>query len=102
MTTTMFLILLSTFSAVSSLVTEGIKNIATDKTNLPYNIVALITALFVGGGGTAVHYQLNALPFTVNNIIYMILMGLASSLVSMVGFDKVKQTIEQLVSKQKG
>lgn len=102
MTTTTFLILLSAFSAVSSLVTEGIKNIATDKANLPYNIVALITALFVGGGGTAVYYQLNALPFTVNNIICMILMGLTSGLVSMVGFDKVKQSIEQLVSKQKG
>lgn len=102
MTTTMFLILLSGFSVLSSLVTEGVKHIATDRVNLSYNIVALITALIVGGGGTAVYYQLNALPFTLNNIIYMILMGLASGLVSMVGFDKVKQSIEQLVNKQKG
>ena len=102
MTTTMFLILLSAFSMVSSLVTEGIKNITADKANLSYNIVALVTALIVGGGGTAVYYQLNTLPFTVNNIIYMILMGFASGLVSMVGFDKVKQAIEQIVNKQKG
>ncbi len=102
MTTTMFLILLSGFSVISSLVTEGIKNVATDKVNLSYNIVALITALIVGGGGTAVYYQLNAVPFTVNNVIYAVLMGLASGLVSMVGFDKVKQSIEQLVNKQKG
>lgn len=102
MTTTMFLILLSGFSVISSLVTEGIKNVATDKVNLSYNIVALITALIVGGGGTVVYYQLNAVPFTVNNVIYAVLMGLASGLVSMVGFDKVKQSIEQLANKQKG
>lgn len=102
MTTTMFLILLSGFSVVSSLVTEGIKNVITDKVNLSYNIVALVTALIVGGGGTAIYYQLNSIPFIVNNIIYMILMGLASGLVSMVGFDKVKQTIEQFINKNKG
>lgn len=102
MNTTMFLILLSAFSVVSGLVTEGVKNIITDKVNLSYNIVALITALIVGGGGTAVYYQLNAIPFTVNNIIYMVLMGLASALVSMTSYDKVKQTIEQFLNKSKG
>lgn len=100
MTTTMFLILLSAFSILSSLVTEGIKNITTDKVNLSYNIIALATALIVGGGGTAVYYQLNALPFTTNNVIYMVLMGLASGLVSMTSYDKVKQAIEQIVNKK--
>lgn len=98
MNATMFLILLSAFSVISGLVTEGIKNIATDKVNLSYNLVALITALIVGGGGTAVYYQLNAITFTTNNIIYMVLMGLASGLVSMVGFDKVRQAIEQIAN----
>lgn len=100
MNTTMFLILLSGFSVLSGLVTEGIKNIVTDKVNLSYNIVALITALIVGGGGTAVYYQLNTISFTTNNIIYMILMGLASGLVSMTSYDKVKQAIEQIVNKK--
>ena len=100
MNTTMFLILLSAFSVISSLITEGIKNIVTDKVNLSYNIVAMITALIIGGGGTAVYYQLNTIPFTVNNVIYVVLMGLASGLASMVGFDKVKQAIEQLVNKK--
>lgn len=99
MTTTMFLILLSAFSVISSLVTEGIKNIITDKVNLSYNIVALVTALIIGGGGTAIYYQLNTIPFTVNNIIYMLLMGLASGLTSMVGFDKVKQMVLQVTNK---
>ena len=96
MNTTMLLILLSAFSILNGLVTEGIKNLVTDTVNLPYNIVALISALTIGGGGTAVYYQLNSIPFTTNNVIYIILMGLGSGLVSMVGFDKVKQAIEQL------
>lgn len=101
MTTTMFLILLSSFSVITGLVTEGIKNITTDKVNLSYNIVALVTALMIGCGGTAVYYQLNTIPFTVNNIIYMMLMGLASGLVSMVGFDKVSQAIAQITNKNR-
>ena len=99
MTTTMFLMLLSAFSVISSLVTEGIKKIVNDKANLSYNIVALIVALIIGGVGCAIYYQLNAIPFTVNNIIYIVLMGLASGLGSMVSYDKVKQAIIQIASK---
>ena len=99
MNTVTFLILLSAFSVLSSLVTEGIKKIASDKANLSYNIVALIVALVIGGIGCGIYYQLNAIPFNTNNIIYIVLMGLASGLVSMVGFDKVKQAIEQIVAK---
>ncbi|MDE7252465.1 MAG: hypothetical protein K2O32_05915 [Acetatifactor sp.] len=100
MNSTIFLFLLSAFAIISSLVTEGIKNVTTDKVNLPYNIAALVTALVIGGGGTAVYYQLNAIPFTVNHVIYAVLMGLASGLVSMVGFDKVKQAITQMTDKK--
>lgn len=83
MNTTTFLILLSSFSVITGLVTEGIKKIATDKVNLSYNIIALVAALIIGSCGTAVYYQLNSISFTVNNSIYMVLMGLASGLVSM-------------------
>lgn len=96
-----FLILLSAFSIISSLFTEGIKKLANDKTNLSYNLVALFVALFVGLVGTGIYYQLNNIQFDVNNIIYMILLGLASALCSMLGYDKVKQTILQITNKQK-
>ena len=46
-----------------------------------------------------IYYQLTSLPFTLNNIIYAILMGLASGLCSMLGYDKVKQTILQIMQK---
>lgn len=99
MTTTTFLMLLSSFSILSSLTTEGIKKLLVDKTNLSYNILALVVALIIGGGGCAVYFILNNVLFTLDNIIYMILMGLASGLVSMVGFDKFKQTLLQITNK---
>lgn len=98
MTTSIFLLLLSLFATITCLITEGIKKMAKDKANLSYNIVALIIALIVGCVGCGVYYQLNGIVFTTNNIIYMILMGFSSGLVSMVGFDKVKQTIEQIAT----
>ena len=99
MTTTTFLMLLSSFSVLSGLVTEGIKKLISDKANMSYNIIALVVALVIGGVGSAVYYQLNAIPFNLDNIIYMVLMGLASGLCSMIGFDKVKQAVEQLAGK---
>ena len=100
MTTTTFLMLLSSFSVLSGLVTEGIKKLISDKTNMSYNIIALVVALIIGGAGSAVYYQLNAIPFNLDNIIYLVLMGLASGLCSMVGFDKIKQAVEQITSKK--
>lgn len=100
MTTTMFLTLLFGFSVISSVVTEAIKNFVKDKENISYNLVALIVALVIGCSGTAIYYQLNDIAYTVNNIIYLVLMGFASGLTSMVGFDKVKQMIEQLTTKK--
>ena len=99
MTTTTFLMLLSAFSVLSGLVTEGIKKLISDKANMSYNIIALIVSLIVGGVGCAIYYQLNAIPFDINNVIYMILMGLASGLCSMVSYDKLKQCIEQISGK---
>ena len=100
MTTTTFLMLLSAFTVLSGLTTEGIKNLISDKSNMSYNIIALIVSLVVGGVGCAIYYQLNAIPFNLDNIIYLVLMGLASGLCSMVGFDKIKQAVEQIVGKK--
>ena len=101
MTITTFLMLLSSFSVLSGLVTEGIKKLISDKANMSYNIIALIVSLIIGGVGCAIYYQLNVIPFDVNNVIYMILMGLASGLCSMVSYDKLKQCIEQISGNKK-
>ena len=101
MTTTTFLMLLSAFTVLSGLTTEGIKTLISDKSNMSYNIIALIVSLIVGGVGCAIYYQLNAIPFDINNVIYIILMGLASGLCSMVSYDKLKQCIEQISGNKK-
>lgn len=91
----MFLILLTAFAAISSLVTEGIKNLVKDKENLPTNIIAIIVGLLVGGVGTGFYYVLNDIVFNSYNIVYLILMGLANGLCAMVSYDKFMQTLEQ-------
>ena len=95
MTAPMFLMLLAAFSSISGLITEGIKKLISDKQNLSYNLLALIVALIVGGVGCVIYYQLTGIPYTTNNIIYIVLMGFASALSSMVGYDKIKQMIQQ-------
>lgn len=99
MTTTTFLMLLSAFSVISGLVTEAIKKLVNDKANLSYNLIALIVALIVGSVGCGVYYQLNDIAFTINNIIYIILMGFASGLSATLSYDKIKQMIIQITSK---
>lgn len=99
MDTATFLILLFAFSTISSLITEVIKKLVNDKANLSYNLTVLCISLVVGCIGTGVYYQLNNIPFEVNNVIYMILLGAASGLCSMLGYDKVKQAILQIANK---
>lgn len=96
MTPQLFLILLAGFSALSSLVMEGIKKSFLSSKNVSYNVIALIIALIIGTSGTFIYYQLNNILIDTNNILYAILMGLASGIVSMVGYDKVKQTLDEL------
>ena len=96
MTVGLFITLLFGFSVLSGLVTQAIKQFVKDKDNISYNIIALVVALIVGTGGTFIYYQLSGIVITTNNIIFAVLMGLGSGLSSMVGFDKVKQTVQQL------
>ena len=85
------------FSTVTSLCTECCKKIL-DEAKISYasNVVVFIIACVVGVCGTGVYYLLNSIEFNTINIVYMILMGVATSISAMVGYDKVIQTIEQL------
>lgn len=93
MTVEMFLALLLGFSTLASLVTEAIKKLfSTDG-----NVTSFIVAIIVGLTGTLIYYQLAAIDFSLNNMIYAILMGLASSLVSQLGYDKIKEAIQKFL-----
>lgn len=100
MTIALFITLLTTFSIITGICTEGIKKLL-DANSLKYssNILAFIVACVVGIGGTAIYYALNTIAFTSTNIICMILMGVSVAMGSMVGYDKIIQTIQQFKGK---
>ena len=91
-----FCFLLAAFASITALTVEAIKKFIVDVENRSYNIIALVVALIVGVVGTLLYYLLTNTPLTIINIIFAILMGLASDLVAMMGYDRVMQTIEQL------
>lgn len=82
---------------MTALLTEAIKK-AYSNAGKEYsaNMIALINALVVGCGGTAVLYMLLAIPWTTNNIICLILMGIAVWVASMIGYDKILQLLKQI------
>ncbi|MCM1387336.1 MAG: hypothetical protein NC231_08420 [Bacillus sp. (in: Bacteria)] len=97
MTVAVFLIILMVCAAVTSLFVEGIKKFLDDiGVNYATNILVLIVALIVGCGATALYYVNYEVPFNALNSVYLALMGAANWLGSMLGYDKVKQAIEQV------
>lgn len=97
MTTNIFIMLLTLYSVATGLIVEAIKKLL-DEANKTYasNLLAFVVAILVGVVGTLLYYQLSSIAFTANNIICAILLGCLSGVGSMVGFDKIKQLIEQL------
>lgn len=96
MTVALFIMLLTAFAAITGICTEGVKKML-DEASVKYasNVVAFVIACIVGIGGTAIYYVLAGVAFTSVNVICMILMGLATAIGAMVGYDKVIQTIKQ-------
>ncbi len=101
MTTTAFLILLSGCAVMTSMLTEGIKKFL-DELKITYasNILVLFVALVVGCGATALYYVNYQVPFNALNSVYLALLGIANWLGAMVGYDKVRQAIEQIGAKK--
>lgn len=102
MSITLFITILTIGGMVTALLTEAIKKMyANMKKEYSANIIALVNAIVVGCGGTAVVYMLMNIPWTVNNIICMVLMTVAVWIASMLGFDKVLQTVNQIANLNK-
>ena len=99
MTITLFISILTIGAAITSLLTEAIKQ-AYKNAGKDYspNMIALANAIVIGLGGTAVCYMLLAIPWTVNNIICMVLMAVCVWIGSMIGYDKIIQLISQLAN----
>mgnify|MGYP006922124176 FL=1 len=97
MTISMFTIILAACAVATSLLVQGIKKFL-DEMKIRYasNIVVLVVALIVGCGVTALYYVNYQVPLNVLNSVYLAIMGIANWLGSMLGYDKVKQAIEQI------
>lgn len=59
------------------------------------NVIALISALVVGGGGTAFAYMLLGVKWSVNNILCLLAMMLFVWMGSMIGYSKILETYRQ-------
>ena len=94
MTIQMFIILLTSFSVMTSLLTEAIKKFSNDK--LPDNITALVVAFAVGIIGTLFYYANIQMPIDTMSVAYAVCMGLANWVGATCGYAKVKEAIEQL------
>ena len=99
MTTTLFIILASMFCTISGFLTEGIKTLFKNM-NKGYaaNLIALINALVVGCGGSAIAYVLLGIAFTLPNILCLLVMAGVVWLGSMIGYDKVMQLVTPITS----
>ena len=96
MTIELFMFLFTVGSLASSLLTQALKKAVKD---LSSNITALISALVVGVGGTLAAYIPLSVELNVKNIICLVLMAACVWVGSMVGYDKVLQTIAQITKR---
>ena len=93
----LFLILLTIMSTFTSLMTEYVKKMLdesgkTYSCNILVSIISVITVIV----SMVLFYIIKQVPFTIINVIYIFAMVIANTVGSTVGYDKVKQTIEQL------
>lgn len=93
MTIELFMFLFTVGSLASSLLTEALKKAFK---NLTSNMLALVAALVVGAGGTYLAYVFLEVSLDQKNILCLILMAMCVWVGSMIGYDKVLQTIAQL------
>lgn len=93
MTFEIFMFLFTIGSLVSGLFTEAMKRLNND---FPANVTALFNAFIVGIFGTTIAYILMGITLTLPNIACIFLMGFCIWLGSMIGYDKVAQTIRQI------
>lgn len=88
-------------STLTSLATEGVKKVLSEKNKIYHantlaGIVALVVSALIGVG----YVLLMAIPFTTQIVVCLIALVLMSWLCAMVGYDKVVQAISQFKTTQ--
>ena len=81
---------------ITMLLTQSIKQFYYNRgSEASPNLIALINALVIGGGGTAFVYMLMHIEWTVNNILCLLAMILFVWMGSMLGYSKILETFQQ-------
>lgn len=93
MTITIGSFILMICSIMTGLVVEAIKKMV--EVNKP-NIVAAVVSVVIGIAIPCIYIVMHGLPFDVTAILYIVSIVVLSWLCSMLGFDKVVQSLEQL------
>ena len=93
MTVQLFMVLFTIGSLVDSMLTEAIKK---SFKNVSTNIIALVDAIIVGALGSIAAYILMGIEFNLSNIVCIVLMTVCVWIGSMIGYDKVMQTLSQI------
>ena len=94
MTVELFMTLLTICAICSSLITEALKKTNVFKSN---NILALIVSVLTGAFAVVFTYIKLGISFSTLNIMYMVAFVVANFVSCTVGYDKVVQTIKQIV-----
>lgn len=99
----LFMALLTIGSVASSLLTQAIKK-TYENAGKSYssNIIALINAAIIGGCGTLAVFIYKDMPASPKNIVFLLIMIIATWISCTIGYDKVIQTIGQLESANDG
>ena len=96
MSITLFVSIFVGGALVTMLLTQSIKQFYYNRgSEASPNLIALINAIVVGGGGTAFVYMLMNLPWTVNNVLCLIAMAFLVWMGSMIGYTKILETFQQ-------
>lgn len=91
------LALVTVFSIVTSLATQFVKMfLDTLKVSYASNIVVMVVAAVVGAGGTLLYYVNYQIPLNALTSVYLAIMCIMNCMGAMIGYDKVKQMLEQL------
>lgn len=96
MSVTLFVSIFVGGGLVTMLLTQSIKQFYYNRgSEASPNLIALINAIVVGGGGTAFTYMLMNLPWTINNVLCLIAMAFLVWMGSMIGYSKILETFQQ-------
>ena len=92
---------LALISALTTLTVEGIKKLLDEKQiHYSSNILAVVVAFILTLIGSILYIVYFSVPVTAQVIVVIICLVFLSFLTSTVGYDKIKQLIEQLTKKE--